>query len=240
LFAQLVQAGVEAGGETAQALVDGGAGTINEMNSIFAEIDALGKDLGEEVAASLYGAGIEMGDGLLAGIASRQAQLENLATAMAKAFNDKFTANVSVAVGKPVEQARQAAEAAQAAVPKIEQVNLDSLAEINRLIQGASNALDVVKGTTVRAGIELKQGVFEALKQDILRGRDVDISGIQSGLSSAELIQRASVVSPTVNHTYNVTVNADSRVAGAKAGESFVAAINTFEDNSGNSSIYLR
>ena len=240
LFSQLVQAGVEAGGETAQALVDGGAGTISEINSIFAEIDALGKDLGEEVAASLYGAGIEMGDGLLAGIASRQAELENLATAMAQAFNDKFTANVSVAVAKPVEQARQAFEAAQADVPKLSDINLDALAEVNRLIQGASDALNVVKGTTVRAGIELKQDVLEALKRDIMAGTVVDISGIESGLSSAELIQRASAVSPTVNNTYNVTVNADSRVAGAKAGESFVAAINTFEDNSGNSSIYLR
>jgi hypothetical protein len=159
---------------------------------------------------------------------------------MANAFNEKFNASVSIAVGKPVEQARQAAEAAQAAVPEVSQINLDALAEVNRLIQGATTALGVVRGETVRAGIELKQAVFEALKGDILSGAVVDISGIQSGLSSAELIQRASALSPSVNNTYNVTVNADTRTSGAKAGEAFVAAINTFEDNSGNSNIYLR
>jgi len=35
LFNQLVQAGVEAGGETAQALVDGGSETVNEVNGLF-------------------------------------------------------------------------------------------------------------------------------------------------------------------------------------------------------------
>ena len=240
LFAQLVQAGVEAGGETAQALVDGGSDTISEINSIFAEIDALGADLGEEVATSLYGSGIEMADGLMAGIASRQSELETLAVTMAEAFNKSFQSQVSVAVAKPVEQAKQAYEAAQAAVPEVSQINLDALAEVNRLIQGATDALQVVKGETFRAGIQLKQGVLEALKQDILSGAVVDISGIQSGLSSAELVQRASAISPSVSNTYNVTVNADSRTSGAKAGEAFVAAINTFEDASGNSNIYLR
>ena len=240
LFSQLVQAGVEAGGETAQALVDGGAGTINEINSLFQEIDALGAELGEEVAASLYGAGVDMGDGLLAGIASRQAELETLAREMANAFNTNFNASVSVAVNKPVQQAQAAAEAAQAAVPDVAQINLDALAEVNRLLKGASDALNVVKGETVRAGIQLKSGVLEALKQDILSGAVVDIGGIESGLSSQELIARASQLSPTVNNTYNVTVNADSRVGGVKAGESFVAAINTFEDANGNSNIYLR
>ena len=240
LFSQLVQAGVEAGGETAQALVDGGAGTITEINNLFQEIDALGAELGEEVAASLYGAGVDMGDGLLAGIASRQTELETLAKEMANAFNTNFNASVSVAVNKPVQQAQAAAEAAQAAVPKVEQINLDALAEVNRLLRGASDALNVVKGETVRAGIELKAGVLEALKQDILSGAVVDIGGIESGLSSKELIARAAQLSPTVNNTYNVTVNADSRVGGVKAGESFVAAINTFEDANGNSNIYLR
>jgi hypothetical protein len=240
LFAQLVQAGVEAGGETAQALVDGGAGTINEINSLFQEIDAIGAELGEEVAASLYGAGIDMGDGLLAGIASRQTELENLATAMANAFNDKFNADVSIAVDKPVQQAQAAAEAAQAAVPEIADINLDALAEVNRLLAGASDALKVVKGETVRAGINLKADVLESLKQDILSGAVVDITGIESGLSSQELISRASQLSPTISNTYNVTVNADSRVGGVKAGEGFVAAINTFEDANGNSSTYLR
>jgi hypothetical protein len=64
----LYSAGVEAGGETAQALVDGGQETVSEISSIFAEVNALGATLGEEVATTLYGTGIDLADGLIEGI----------------------------------------------------------------------------------------------------------------------------------------------------------------------------
>jgi len=53
LFNELVEAGVEAGGETAQALVDGGDETILEINSLFAEINRLGADLGMDVGQTM-------------------------------------------------------------------------------------------------------------------------------------------------------------------------------------------
>jgi len=96
LFDQLVRAGVEAGGQTAQALVDGGASTISEISALFADINALGAELGEEVAVTLYGTGIDLVDGLLAGITSQQESLEEEAERLATAFSNAFKTSLDL------------------------------------------------------------------------------------------------------------------------------------------------
>jgi hypothetical protein len=98
LFNQLVEAGVEAGGETAQALVDGGSDTIFEINDLFNEINTLGADLGEEVATTLYGAGVDMSNGLIAGLKSMADELQQTALNMAKTFADAFMAAIDAAI----------------------------------------------------------------------------------------------------------------------------------------------
>ena len=104
LFNQLVQAGVEAGGATAQALVDGGKDTITEVSDLFREIDALGGKLGEEVATGLYGDGINMANGLLDGLKSAMDGFEqaglDLADAFTKGFNEKIDAAIEAAINK--------------------------------------------------------------------------------------------------------------------------------------------
>jgi hypothetical protein len=104
LFNQLVEAGVEAGGETAQALVDGGSDTIKEVSSLFEEISSLGADLGEEAARELYGSGVAMSTGLLDGLRSMadafKAEAEFLATSFADAFIAKIDAAVAEALAK--------------------------------------------------------------------------------------------------------------------------------------------
>ena len=216
LFNQLVEAGVEAGGETAQALVDGGSETITEINSLFQEIDGIGKDLGEQVAETLYGAGIDMSMGLLDGIASERENLLALARDMAEAFNAEFTSRVSTAVEKPVQQAKQAAEAAQAAVPAIEDIDIAGLAQLNEYLRNAGEALQKVSSEAVKAGISTKIGVVESLKQDVLAGMRFDLGGITRGLSSADLTAAALATgSPTVNNTYNVTVQSSGSKATA-------------------------
>lgn len=103
LFNQLVQAGVVAGGETAQALVDGGAEAVNEVSSLFKEIDELGGNLGEEVARSLYGDGVKMGQGLLEGLKSLENQYELAGISLAKAFTTKFNDMVTIAVANAIQ-----------------------------------------------------------------------------------------------------------------------------------------
>jgi predicted nucleic acid-binding Zn-ribbon protein len=236
LFNQLVQAGVEAGGETAQALVDGGSDTITEINSLFGEINALGADLGEEVAATLYGTGIDMANGLLEGIRSKQAELENLAVSMAQAFNDSFAAKVSIAVQAPVAAAEKAYQEAAAAVPKIEDIDLAGLAQLDAFIKNAEKSLDVITNPTTAAGVLFKQDLAEQLYQDVLSGAKLDLSGITSGLSSEAFLEAAkSTGSTTINNTYNVSVDGGASKADAySTGQAYASGLATFNSANGN------
>jgi len=110
LFNQLVQAGVEAGGETAQALVDGGAETVNEVNGLFKELDELGKELGENTAQVMYGEGENFVNGIIEGLDSQLGALEETARNLATVFVDTFTAILEAGIARAI-------AAAQAAMP---------------------------------------------------------------------------------------------------------------------------
>ncbi len=114
LFNQLVQAGVVAGGETAQALVDGGAETVNEVNSLFGELDALGAELGENTAQVMYGQGENFVNGIVEGLDSQLGELESMANSLA----DSFTTTFEEVLIAGIERAIAAAEAALARMPK--------------------------------------------------------------------------------------------------------------------------
>jgi hypothetical protein len=249
LFNQLVEAGIEAGGETAQALVDGGSETINELNSIFKEIDAVGASLGEEVASSLYGTGIDMANGLLEGIRSKQAELENEARVMAQAFNAAFQASLSVQVDIAAKAAADAARATAASEiaaipvpealkepPKIDQA---ALTRIRELIAQASAYITSVGDATKRAGAEVKRNIYRSLEADIEAGRAIDLSGIRSGMSTAELAAAATAAGGTTVNNYYVNVTADSRVSGARAGEATVEALTKFGAINGNFNVQV-
>jgi hypothetical protein len=240
LFQQLVDAGVEAGGETAKALVEGGEGAINEINSIYREIDALGADLGEEVAVTLYGTGIDLVNGLLEGIRSKEMELENQAIKMAEAFNKAFQSRINVQIDVAADAAsaaaRQTAADAIAAlgpapvVPPI--IDEAALNQINSLIAGANRYIKNVTDPLKAAGAGQKLNIYEALRQDILAGTAVNTSGIVSGLSSTELANRARATGTT--QTFNINVTADGRTSGAKAGEAIVESLQKFSNTNGN------
>jgi hypothetical protein len=232
LFAQLVQAGVEAGGETAQGLVDGGAETITEINSLFKEIDELGKGLGEEVAASLYGSGINMADGLLEGIQSKQSELEALARSMAAAFNTQFAANISVAVAKPVATAQAAAEAAQAAVPDIKQINLDNLSTINGLIERANKWLGMTTSAFEQIRTEDVLEVYKGLRNDILQGRDINLAGISRGMSPEEAANAARQAGGTTIN-YSFEIKTDATQSNAMIGKTIQNVITAYASTGG-------
>jgi hypothetical protein len=115
LFNQLVQAGVEAGGETAKALVEGGSDTVNEVNSLFGELDSLGKELGENTAVVMYGQGENFVNGIVAGLEAQAGELEISAKSIAEAFTVAF----EEVLIRGINQAIDAAEAALARMPQI-------------------------------------------------------------------------------------------------------------------------
>ena len=241
LFNQLVEAGVEAGGETAKALVEGGQSTIDELNSLFKDIDTVGGDLGKEVAATMYGTGIDMANGLLEGIRSKQQELEDQARNMAEAFNAAFQSRlniqVDIAANAAADAARQSAADAIAAlgpapvVPKV--IDEAALNQINSLIAGANRYIKNVTDPLKAVGGAQKLDIYESLRADILAGTQVNLSGVRSGLSTAEL-QAATGRGTVVNNTYNVNVSSDSRTSGAKAGEAVVESLQKFGQTNGN------
>ena len=298
LFNQLVQAGVEAGGETAQALVDGGAETVTEVNGLFGELNALGAQLAEETAQVMYGAGITFTDNLMEGIQSKQAELEAQARAMATAFANAFTPIVNAAITasapttfKPVDTLQKAIEEAtkeglklppapktptpptlftpenpppgitapvlppiledamKAAPKAVEEVvkaveetvepigvvikDLSaSISKVEGLIDGANRYIKNVTNEVFKAGGESKLNIYEQILDDLKSGTEVDLTGVKSGLSTQELINRTGIT-PT-NNTFNIVVNANSRPGGAAAGEAVVKAIQDYVQTNGS------
>jgi len=104
LFNELVEAGVDAGGETARALIDGGQDTVNEVNNLFGELNALGEELGEETAQVMYGQGEMFVDGIVQGLEDQATQLEEQAIALAAAFTESFEqlliSGIEIAIAK--------------------------------------------------------------------------------------------------------------------------------------------
>jgi hypothetical protein len=245
LFNQLVEAGVEAGGETAQALVDGGSATISEINALFQEIDAVGAQLGFDVSETYYDSGQALIDALLAGMRSQQAVLEQQAKDFAKSFNDAFQANLDIATGAAQtaqeEVARQAAKQEIAAIPVPtvpKPVDQAALNQLDALIKKAGSYATNISDATKAAGALVKQDIYQQLRDTVAAGGTVDLSGISSGMSSADLAQAAAKASGG-SVTYNVNVTADTRLSGAKAGEAVVQALSTFQNANGTFTSYL-
>lgn len=238
LFQQLIDAGIDAGGATAQALVEGGADTINELNSLFKDIETIGGSLGEEVAVSLYGTGIDLANGLLEGIRSKQNELENQARVMAEAFNRAFqgalNVQVDIAAAAASDAARQVAQAQIDAIPVPEvlqeppKIDQAALTRIRELIAQASRYIANIGDATKRAGALVKRDIYTSLEQDILAGRAINLAGIQSGMTTAELAAAATAAGGTTVNNYYVNVTADTRTSGAKAGEAVVESLQKF------------
>jgi hypothetical protein len=234
LFSELVQAGVEAGGETAQALVDGGSATILEINSLFSEINKLGAELGMDVGQTMYEAGQDMTFGLLDGIKSEQQQLYDEAKNLAQKFSEAFENNLNIAIDIPIKAAKEALEVADNAVQSAQMADIANLIKIDGLIKGAKEAFDVVKSESTKIGIAFKQGVFEALRTDILAGKQFDLSGIVRGMSSAALIPAVGALgSSAVGNYFTLTVNAGMGADGSEIGQTIVNEILKFERSSG-------
>lgn len=101
LYKQIVDAGVDAGGQTAEAILAGGSDTVGSLNSIFKDLNAVGADIGEQTAQVMYGAGVDLTNGLLEGIKSKDQELIDQAKAMAQAFSQAFNMELSLNLATP-------------------------------------------------------------------------------------------------------------------------------------------
>lgn len=101
LYQQIVDAGIDAGGQTAKAILEGGAGTVGELNNIFNELNMTGAEIAKQSAEVMFGAGVDMADGLINGLISKEQELVNYATTLAQSFMTAFTGQINLAVPMP-------------------------------------------------------------------------------------------------------------------------------------------
>jgi hypothetical protein len=94
LYSQIVQSGVEAGSQTAAAIIEGGAGTVSELNSLFADLNNVGNEIANQTAEIMYDAGETITSSLIAGLKAQEEALIAQAKKMAEVFNQSFTSQV--------------------------------------------------------------------------------------------------------------------------------------------------
>jgi hypothetical protein len=90
LYSQILAGGLDQGAAIAQSLVAGGQGAVTELNGLFSDLAAEGGKLGEQAAQVMYGAGIDLSDGLIAGLLSADEKLRKAAETLAKSFRETF------------------------------------------------------------------------------------------------------------------------------------------------------
>ena len=94
LFKQIVDAGLESGGATAAAIIAGGGQTVAELNSVFAELNDVGAVIAEETAQVMFGAGVDVSNGLIEGLLSQDNALKQAAQVLADSFTVTFNAKM--------------------------------------------------------------------------------------------------------------------------------------------------
>ena len=99
LFAQLVNAGADAGGATAEALVAGGADTIQALNGLYNELALSAGDIAANATDTLYEVGQSViSNGFIEGLLSQDSELQRAAQTLADAFASTFQTQLQLAV----------------------------------------------------------------------------------------------------------------------------------------------
>jgi hypothetical protein len=92
LFKQIVDAGAEAGGATAEAIIAGGADTVSELNGLFDELNKAGSDIAAESTDVFYNLGEGVSNAFIDGLKSQEAILAAQIAAMVASIEAAFAA----------------------------------------------------------------------------------------------------------------------------------------------------
>jgi len=92
LFKQIVDAGSEAGGATAEAIIAGGADTISELNGLFDELNQAGSDIASESTDTFYNLGEGIGNAFVDGLKSQEQYLADEIAKMVASIEAAFNA----------------------------------------------------------------------------------------------------------------------------------------------------
>ena len=98
LFKQIVDAGVDAGGATAAAIVAGGQDTVVSLNDLFGQLDVAGQQMADMTAQVMSDNGVTVVSGFIDGLMSQESALATAAQSMAKTFSDAWANNVKFSI----------------------------------------------------------------------------------------------------------------------------------------------
>lgn len=83
-YKQLIDAGVETGGQYAAAIVAGGVGAVDQTNLLVGQIDTIANSLGVQTSNRMYQAGVDTARGLVEGLSSLDKELDTAAGKLGK------------------------------------------------------------------------------------------------------------------------------------------------------------
>ena len=95
LYNQILAGGLDQGAAVAASLVAGGQTAVTELNGLFTQLADAGAGMGEQAAQVMYGAGVDLSDGLIAGLLSADEKLKAAAETLATSFRNAFSAGIS-------------------------------------------------------------------------------------------------------------------------------------------------
>lgn len=96
-YKQIVDAGVETGGQYAEAILAGGQGAVSEVNSLVGQIDSMSTTLGNSAANAMYQAGVDAARGLVEGLTSLSEELATAATQLGEIIAQAIAETLGIA-----------------------------------------------------------------------------------------------------------------------------------------------
>lgn len=221
LFRQIVEAGVDAGGATAEAIIAGGGSTIKELNSLYSQLAEAGASVAQTATDEFFALGENVTNSFIDGLLSQESQLASAAEALAKSFNSVFSANMLAAVG-----AKNTAD--QRALIESQIANVDAALAQARADLSAMGKVSAVASPQ-------RYGVASGLNATI-RALTSQRAGLESQLGGFNTMNPTAPVQPVVN---NITVQVDAGIIANKAelpGQ-IVDALGTYVRQSGSAAL---
>jgi hypothetical protein len=237
LFKQIIDAGVDAGNATAEAIVQGGGDTVSSLNDLFGQLDVTGAQMADLTAQVMEDSGIKIVSGFIDGLTAQEADLAAKAKSMAQIFSDAFNNNVRFVMPtiKPSDYGltdKQAADALKGAGLSPDQGGAGkndfgtTVADVTKVIT------DVTKTVTDVAYVA--KGELDRVERAAAGiGNLAGIDTTALAPSGPDRVERMAAAYAAANPTYNVTVNAGMGTDGTSVGQTIVQLLKQYERNNG-------
>jgi hypothetical protein len=250
LYQQIIESGMVAGGATAKAIIDGGATSVTEINRLFGELEVVGEELGLGLSQVMYDGGEASIQQLIDGVIAMDEALALQAEETAKVFFEAFQGKVNDSQFDTqlfLNKLRgMSAELNEVATTLGSDFRTQFLAAMGDL---SPNAKMPLKGlptkqeltdylppvTVIKENGQAITAVFDEFGKLVrsFTGTTADIgaSGLVNEKYFTDYVPIGNAPSNTI---INLTVKADDRIGGVKAGELAVEYISKYVDANGS------